>query len=162
MFLRMEESAQREWVGMKIRMSFATNQTRELWQRFMPKKGELQPKNDLLFSIERYPDDFFQSFDPTREFEKWAAVEVVEPTSIPNGMAKLTSPAGIYAVFLHKGTPEEGPKTYGYIFETWLPASGYQLDHRPHFAVMGERYSNHDPNSEEEIWIPVKNRATPL
>lgn len=42
------------------------------------------------------------------------------------------------------------------IFGVWLPASGYTLDRRPHFEVLGEKYKNADPNSEEEIWIPIK------
>ncbi len=54
------------------------------------------------------------------------------------------------------GPASKGPETYRNIFETWLPASGYVLDNRPHFAVMGEKYRNEDPDSEEEIWIPIK------
>jgi AraC family transcriptional regulator len=30
------------------------------------------------------------------------------------------------------------------------------LDQRPHVEVMGEKYKNNDPDSEEEIWIPIK------
>jgi len=33
------------------------------------------------------------------------------------------------------------------------------LDNRPHFEVLGEKYKNGDPESEEEIWIPVKEKA---
>lgn len=40
--------------------------------------------------------------------------------------------------------------------KTWLPASDYNLDNRPHFEVLGEKYKNNDPTSEEEIWIPIK------
>jgi AraC family transcriptional regulator len=38
----------------------------------------------------------------------------------------------------------------------WLPDSGFELDNRPHFAVMGEKYKRDDDASEEEIWIPVR------
>ncbi|GAB3935332.1 hypothetical protein GCM10028827_36790 [Mucilaginibacter myungsuensis] len=109
-----------------------------------------------LYSMEVYPKDFHAAFDATREFEKWAAVEVSNGTAAPEGMTILITPAGQYAVFLHKGPASDGPKTYGYIFGEWLPKSGYQLDNRPHFAVMGEKYKNDDPASEEEIWIPIK------
>jgi AraC family transcriptional regulator len=37
-----------------------------------------------------------------------------------------------------------------------LPASGYELDDRPHFEILGERYKNNDPDSEEELWFPVR------
>ena len=34
--------------------------------------------------------------------------------------------------------------------------SKYSIDNRPHFEIIGEKYKNNDPNSEEEIWIPIK------
>jgi AraC family transcriptional regulator len=38
-----------------------------------------------------------------------------------------------------------------------LPLSKeYELDDRPHFEILGDKYKNNDPNSEEEIWIPIK------
>lgn len=27
---------------------------------------------------------------------------------------------------------------------------------QPHFEVLGEKYKDNDPTSEEEIWIPIK------
>jgi AraC family transcriptional regulator len=42
------------------------------------------------------------------------------------------------------------------MFREWLPASGYELDDRPHFEILGERYKNNDPDSEEELWFPVR------
>jgi AraC family transcriptional regulator len=63
---------------------------------------------------------------------------------------------GLYAVFIHKGPASQGEKTFRYIFNTWLPASDYLLDNRPHFEIMGEKYKNEDSLSEEEVWIPIK------
>ena len=37
-----------------------------------------------------------------------------------------------------------------------MPASEYILDKRPHFEILGEKYKNDDPASEEEVWIPVR------
>ncbi len=68
------------------------------------------------------------------------------------------SPSGLYAVFIHKGDASTAPKTFEYIFGTWLPNSEYLLDNRPHFEILGEKYKNEDPNSEEEVWIPIKPR----
>ncbi|MGK2861531.1 MAG: GyrI-like domain-containing protein [Chitinophagaceae bacterium] len=48
---------------------------------------------------------------------------------------------------------------FSYIFNTWLPPSGYDLDNRPHFEILGEKYKNDDPLSEEEIWIPIKQKV---
>jgi len=37
-----------------------------------------------------------------------------------------------------------------------VPSSDYELDNRPQFEILGQKYKNNDPSSEEEIWIPVK------
>ena len=66
----------------------------------------------------------------------------------------------VYAVFVHKGAAGSGPEIFRYIFGKWLPESGYLPDKRPHFEILGEKYKNEDPDSEEEIWIPVKPKKT--
>jgi AraC family transcriptional regulator len=66
-------------------------------------------------------------------------------------------PGGLYAVFDYKGSSTDS-SIFQYIFETWLPNSDYELDNRPHFEVLGDKYKNNDPASEEEIWIPIKPR----
>jgi AraC family transcriptional regulator len=122
----------------------------------MPRRNEITGRlGTELYSIEQYPTEFFNSFKPNVPFLKWAAVEISSDALIPDGMSTLDSPEGLYAVFIHRGTASEGPKTYNYIFNEWIPSYGYQVDDRPHFAVMGEKYKNDDPESEEEIWIPV-------
>lgn len=141
-------------------MSFSDNKTSQLWKSFMPIRHEIQ--NNIgteLYSVEVYPALFFDSFNPGATFEKWAAVEVRDFNSVPETMETLLSPEGLYAVFVHKGPASEGPKTYQYIFQTWLPGSDYALDNRPHFAIMGEKYKQYDADSEEELWIPVKNKT---
>lgn len=150
--------AKTKLIGKSAKMTFANNKTKELWQSFMPKRTNI--KNNIgsdLYSVEIYNDtNFFKNFDPTKEFEKWAAVQVKDFSSVPNEMETLEIPEGLYAVFHYKGKSSEAQKTYQYIFGNWIPNSEYQLDDRPHFALMGEKYKNEDPNSEEELWIPIK------
>jgi AraC family transcriptional regulator len=62
---------------------------------------------------------------------------------------------GLYAVFDYKGLSTDN-SIFQFIFGTWLPSSEYDLDDRPHFEVLGNKYKNNDPTSEEEIWIPIK------
>ncbi len=141
-------------IGMKLTMSFADNKTGLLWQRFMLKRKEI--KNNLnadLISMQRYGPAF--DFGPNTEFEKWAAVEVSDLTNAPDKMETFLLPEGLYAVFQYKGSSMD-TRIFQYIFGEWLPASTYQLDNRPHFEVLGEKYKNASPDSEEEIWIPVK------
>jgi AraC family transcriptional regulator len=138
-------------------MSLSVNKTRELWQNFMPRRKEIQNKiGTELYSIEIFTPSYWNEFDPHAEFEKWAAVEVTDFRSIPDEMETITLPEGLYAVFLHKGLASSGPETSEYIFRIWLPNSDFSLDNRPHLAVMGEKYKNDDPNSEEDIWIPIR------
>ena len=154
---RLEMLIEKKLAGVRMNMSFANNKTRELWQNFMPKRKEI--KNDLntdFYSLEIYTPNFFDNFDPKIEFQKWAAIEVTDFDQVPVDMHTIIIPTGLYAVFLHKGPASDGPKTYQYIFGTWIPNSKFVTDDRPHFALMGNKYKNEDPDSEEEIWIPVK------
>ena len=58
-------------------------------------------------------------------------------------------------MFLYKGLSTD-PTIFQYIFAEWLPKSDYLLDNRPHFEVLGEKAKLNDPNSEEEIWVPIR------
>jgi AraC family transcriptional regulator len=154
---RIEILEEKRLAGRRMMMSFANNTTRALWQEFMPLRKHISNAvGNHLYSVEIYPVDFFIHFDINRPFEKWAAVELKGEGMIPEGLEILNLPEGLYAVFLHRGPASEGPKTYEYIFQQWLPDSMYSVDSRPHFALMGEKYKHEDPASEEEIWIPVR------
>jgi len=146
-------------LGKRQVMSLAADRTGELWREFMQERRLITgAKGTDLYSLQVYPPGYFSAFDPATVFEKWAAVEVDDPGVAPAGMEHVFLPGGLYAVFTHKGAAATAPQTFAYIFTLWLPASGYQLDNRPHFEILGEKYRNNDPDSEEEIWIPVSRR----
>ncbi len=155
---RIETLEEKKLIGKHLSMTYSNNRTFELWRSFMPRRKEI--KNTVsteLISMQVYDPSFnFQNFDLNKSFEKWAAIEVRSFSEIPEGMEKFILPKGLYAVFIHKGAASTGAKTFQYIFGTWLPNSGYSLDNRPHFEILGEKYKNEDPDSEEEIWIPIK------
>ena len=155
---RIEILPDKKLIGKRIKTTFADNKTNELWKSFMPRRKEI--RNTLtteLFSLQEYGKSFnFRNFNQYALFEKWAAVEVVNFDIIPPEMETYTLTGGLYAVFIHKGAANTGEKTFRYIFETWLPNSDYTLDHRAHFEILGEKYKHEDPNSEEEVWIPIK------
>jgi AraC family transcriptional regulator len=141
-------------------MSVANNKTAELWSSFMPKRNEiLHTLDSNFYSVELYDSlDFFKAFNPSTEFEKWAAIQVSRLEETPNGLETLEIPGGKYAVFHYIGRPSEAQTTYQYIYGSWLPNSDYELDRRPHFALMGEKYKGEDSNSEEELWIPIQHK----
>jgi AraC family transcriptional regulator len=148
-------------IGQRLTMSAAQNTTFKLWNSFMPHRKEITNACGTdLFSVQVYPADYnFETFDPLAGFEKWAAIEVADFTTIPPGMEPYTLIAGLYAVFNYTGAASEGEKAFRYIFGNWLPASGYALDNRPHFEILGPKYKHNQPDSEEEIWIPIKNKG---
>jgi AraC family transcriptional regulator len=148
---------EKKLVGKHLKMSFSNNRTFELWRSFMPRRWEIANNiSSDLYSVEVYEPAFFENYNPEKEFDKWAAIEVMDFNTVPDEMETLILPDGLYAVFLYTGPASAGSNLYRYIFETWLPNSDFFLDNRPHFALMGEKYKNEDPNSEEEIWIPIK------
>jgi len=154
---RIETISAKKLIGKRLTMSLSENKTGELWQSFMQRRKEIRNTISAeLISLQMYDPLYFSDFDPGTEFEKWAAAEVFDFESLPDGMETITLPGGLYAVFLHKGAASKGPETFQYIFGTWLPDSGYTLDNRPHFEVLDEKYKNEDLDSEEEIWIPIK------
>ena len=145
-------------VGKRLNMSLADNSTAALWRSFMPERNKIAYRlNADLISMRVYQLPTVLS-DPEQRFDKWAAAEVSDFEAIPDGMESFVLPGGLYAVFHYKGLNTDD-RIYRYIYGAWLPASEYLLDERPHFEVLGARYRNNDPDSEEDIWIPVKPKS---
>jgi AraC family transcriptional regulator len=154
---RIETINEKKLVGKQMIMCYADYKIGELWASFMPRRNEIQNKlsNDLI-SLVVYSPTHFLDFKPTNEFERWATVEVESFDNVPNEMETFVLPGGLYAVFLYKGLSTGISSFYQNVFNIWLPNSNYILDNRAHFEVLGEKYKNNDPTSEEEIWIPIK------
>ncbi len=153
---RFELISEKKLVGMRLSMSFTDYKVASLWQNFMPNRKSIcnTVSNDLI-AMTIYKPDHFSNFNPNNEFEKWAAVEVLNFENIPANMETFILPEGLYAVFDYNGSNTDN-SIYQYIFNQWLPSSGYGLDYRPHLEILGTKYKNNDPNSEEEIWIPIR------
>lgn len=142
-------------VGKKLTFSYADYRAFELWSSFMPRRNEIQNKlSSNLFNVQINPENF--SFGPHELFDKWAVAPVTDFNFVPNDFESLVIEEGLYAVFLYKGDVSTVAQFFNQIYTVWLPNSGYQLDNRPQFELLGEKYKNNDPNSEEEIWIPIK------
>jgi AraC family transcriptional regulator len=158
MIPRIETLIEKKLIGKKISMSLSDNKTGQLWKIFMPRLNEIQKQVSAnLYSIQTALPDYFTNFNPNTIFEKWAAIEVENIDHIPDEMETITLNGGQYAVFNYKGLSTD-TKIFEYIYGKWLPESKYDLDDKPHFCIMGEKYKNADPDSEEEIWIPIKNK----
>ncbi len=146
-------------IGVCAEASFATNGevTPRLAKQFMPRLKEVQNRKDSFrLSLQKYNNFNFQTFGSTTPFEKWIGVEVADIDNIPAGMDTLEIPAGNCLVIDFEGSIPEFIKQWQYIHSTWLPASEFELDDRPHFERLSPDYNPMQEANEEEIWIPIK------
>ena len=157
MKFRIENLPVMKLIVLTQKMSLSENKTFLLWNSFMKRRSEIQNAIGAdLYSIQIYEKDYFDGFDPHKEFVKMAGVEVNSFENIPDKMEAYVLKGGKYAVFEYKGNPNNGGEAFQYIFQEWLPASGFALDDRAHFEILGAKYKKDEDESEEEIWIPIK------
>lgn len=138
-------------------MSLVDNKTFELFSGFMPFREQIG--NSLstdIYEVMVYDDDHFKNFSPANTFTKWALTEVSVFDHIPESMERFTLEEGLYAVFNYKGLPKDFGNMMRYILMEWLPNSKYVMDQRPHFNVLGNTYKKDDPESEEDVYIPIR------
>lgn len=153
---RIETLSEQKLIGLRLTMSLTEHKMGELWRSFMPRRKDiLNNRRDALISMSVYEPTYFADFNPSNEFEKWAAVEVTDFDTVPSDLETFNLAGGLYAVFDYKGLSTDN-RIFNFIFGVWLPNSEYDLDDRPHFEVLGDRYKNNDTTSEEEIWIPIR------
>lgn len=154
---RIETIASKTLYGISMEMSFAENKTAILWRSFMQMREEFQePINLDLVSLQVYPEHFFKEFNPQKTFRKYALVELEEVQHLPENAEKFELSAGRYLVIDFKGDGARFQEMFLYVLNTLLPTLGYKMDNRPHFEILGEKYKNMDPQSEEEVWIPIQ------
>ena len=154
---RIETINEKKLVGKRMTMSYADYRIGELWGSFMPRRKEITNTltNDLI-SLVVYAPNHFIDFKPTNQFERWATLEVENFNNVPDELETYNLSSGLYAVFNYKGMSSGAAAFFQYIYSEWVPNSEFILDDRAHFEVLGEKYKNNDPSSEEEIWIPIK------
>ncbi len=160
MFDRLEILPPTLLAGLKRKIPLTSDFITALWRDFMQRvKSISHRKNSDLYSVQLYDADIkFETFNPATPVTKWAAIAVTDGMNLPTGIELCKINGGLYAVFLHKGIPAKFPETMSYIFQTWLPESGYEFDQREQFELMGEKYIHNDPLSEEEVWIPIRKK----
>lgn len=141
-------------IGIHLEFTYANYRAFELWSTFMPRRNEIfNTIGTDLYNVQINPKNF--DFSPTTPFTKWASRPVSSIEDLPIGMQVLEIPNGLYAVFHYKGTQQEVGAFFRKIYTEWLPNSEYRIDNRPQFEILGKKYINNNPESEEDIYIPV-------
>lgn len=159
---RIEIIEGKKLVGQRLKMSLQNNRISQLWKNFGPKRhGIKNCVNNELISLAVYSPDHFKKFNPANEFERWATVEVSNYTDISSDFETFDLQKGLYAVFEYKGL-NTSHSIFQYIFKEWLPNSEFELDKRPHFEILGDKYKNNNPDSEEDIYIPIRDKSKKL
>ena len=144
--------------GFRKEMSLTNDHSVALWKKFMQVYAAVPEHfGQQYISAAEYPLGYFDYFDPSKEFIRWACMET--PGNAPDTLETLEIQDGLYAVFIHHGPMALAFKTFDYIFNEWIPNSGFDLDERPHFEIMPKHYRSDDPNAQEEIWIPIKQKG---
>ncbi|MBW6467434.1 MAG: effector binding domain-containing protein [Brevefilum sp.] len=93
---------------------------------------------------------------PDTGFEYVAGFPVSQVEDIPAGFVVRQVPDYTYAVFAHRGDLASLGKTYEYIYEVWLPQSGYQLAAKIDFEYYDQDFKDFAPDSVFYIYVPVQ------
>ncbi len=84
-----------------------------------------------------------------------AAIEVEALIERPEHMVERVVPAATYAIFSHRGYPQEIDRTVDYIYSTWLLQSGRRHSGGPDLEIYGEGYQADSAASEFYYAIPI-------
>lgn len=140
-------------VGLLIHTKPMAPEIPALWDQFVPRMGEVQHGAEPGGSY-----GLMGHFDQkTGMFDYMAGHAVEKVDNLPPGMTQWDVPANIYAVF--EATLPTLGETFGAIYNTWLPTSGYQQAAGPNFEYYGESFNPNDSAPELEIYIPVEKKA---
>ncbi len=121
----------------------------ELWGQFFARMGELRPviEPSVTYGVMANYDE------STGEFDYIAGCEVADGGQLAAGFVRVDVPAAEWAVFTT--TMGDLQQAYPYIYNTWLPESGYTHAPVPEYELYGEGFDPANPAATFEIYSPV-------
>ena len=152
--LRIVEKAAFKVVGMKVETRMSENKIPGLWAQFLERIHEVKQRSNVhdTYGISEYSDNYVDEWS-----NYWACVPVNCIEEIPEGMVAKTVSAARYVVVTHKGKLQTMSNAFDYIYTTWLPKSGYELDEKDSFELYSERFLGGDnEESEIDLYIAIK------
>ena len=148
-------------VGISSLVSMKCNLIHQLWERFMPREKEIKdvaiPGVGLEVSFDMKEVKVEGTEKKDYEFIVLVGLPVNNIDDIPEGMTYKKIPAHKYAKFVHKGLISKIMETFNYIYEEWLPTSGYEGDSQAcEIEWYDERFKIESEDSEFDIYVPIK------
>lgn len=129
----------------------------QYWEEFFPLYNQAKHKNNEKFYGTMFMDqDTPFTMDTPINYLVGVPAKVIPDAKAP--WTKHTIKGGTYAVFTHRGPVENIMETYMYIYNTWLPDSGYAERFGDQFEYYDERFKDQSPDSIIEIWVPVQKK----
>lgn len=130
-----------------------TGEIPQLWTEFNNRIDRIPHRRPGAFYGFCFTDD---RVNPNFWYMAGAAVEQL--SEIPAEMVAKTVPALTCAVFTHRGPVMKLGETYACAYQTWLPASGYELAAPFDFERYDSRFDPNSDTSELDIYIPVRRK----
>jgi predicted transcriptional regulator YdeE/DNA-binding transcriptional MerR regulator len=128
----------------------------DLWDSFNQRVAELgglpHETGEAAIGLCITPEDA----PPDGSFEYVAGFPVSQVEDIPEVFVVRQVPEYTYAVFAHRGDLASLGKTYEYIYESWLPQSGYQLAAKIDFEYYDQDFKDFAPESVFYIYVPIQ------
>ena len=145
----MRDRGEFQVIGMSEEFSFEnTAGVPKLWAKFAAREYELEQDPPIGYGV-------CYDADAEGRFTYMSALEVDAGTAVPEGMARKTIPAGLYAVFTHDGHISDIGKTVYTIWNKALPDLGIEPREAPDFERYDHRFDPRTGRGVVEIWIPV-------
>jgi AraC family transcriptional regulator len=142
-------------MGMAVYDEPSSGEFGRVWHRFMQHDEDLPPRSNTTdsFGVEFYTKDM----EETHKWYYMACAQVDSLDVIPIRMVAKRLPASTYAVYTVKGGLKNLGAGFRYVYDTWLPNSGYQVAHPFDFELYQEgRFKGDEEDSEVDIYIPIK------
>ena len=147
---RFEIAAARRFMGIRKRYDMEDpSGIPDQWQHFVGHLGSIS--NQVGTSTY----GLIMNVDPEGTFEYMSAVQVREGATAQDGLETVDLEGQRYAVFQHTDHVSTIRHTMGWIWNEWLPNSGYNPPEAPSMEVYGTNFDPITGSGGFEVWIPV-------
>jgi AraC family transcriptional regulator len=137
-------------VGMTVTCKFGHPEAIPgLWDQFNAREDDV----DAIANTPAY--GVCHASDQDGCFDYTAGRQTDKNAAVPDGMQKISIPAGKYAVFVHKGHIADFGDTVQTVWNTALAEHNLTTRQAPDFELYDSRFNPETGRGEVEIWIPV-------